>query len=501
MIDIILYFFFEVFLFFTTSSQYKIFQAHHYESRKYFKHNIKKKTFYFLLSFSVYVFCLFINNPIKILFVSLLLIIQTSLLFEKGNLKLTSRVKRFLFINFFFSTFLFLIPINKLVLLSTISTFYYIYLICTHLLSCFIENMIMNYYIKDAKRIITNIKVIGITGSYGKTSCKNILYDLLSTSCNVSKTPKSFNNKVGIVKSIRENVQSHDDYFISEYGVDKKGGLDKLLKIVKPNISWITEIGPQHLLTFKSIENIKNEKIKLATILDKFEFAIINNDNNYLKEEIPNLKCNVITYGIKNESCVSAKNIIMNNKGSSFDLYIDNKKCKNIKIKLLGEHNILNVLGAIAVLKCIDFNLSKIDVFAKLIKPIEHRLELTNLQGVKIIDDSFNSNEVGFKKAIDVLSLMKEEKYVITPGIIEQGKNSEIINYELGKYMATKIDFAILVEENANILKKGLLSNSFDEKKIIIKNNFYDAWEFVKSINSNNKIFLIENDLPSIYLK
>ena len=147
----------------------------------------------------------------------------------------------------------------------------------------------------------------------------------------------------------------------------------------------------------------------------------------------------------------------------------------------------------------IDFK--KIDGLVMKIKPIEHRLELKRIQGIKVIDDGFNSNEVGFKNAIDILSMMQEEKFIITPGIIEQGENSEKVNYELGKYMAKKIDFAILVEKNAYSLKKGLIDGGFAEGRILIKEDFLKAWEYVKSIANDEKIFLIENDLPSIYLR
>ena len=153
------------------------------------------------------------------------------------------------------------------------------------------------------------------------------------------------------------------------------------------------------------------------------------------------------------------------------------------------------------VLCGLGIKLKNIDYRISLIKQVEHRLETKILQGVKIIDDSFNSNVIGFKKAIDVLSLMKEEKCVITPGVIEQGADSCRVNYELGKYMACKIDFAILVEENASIIKQGLIDGGLSEDKIVVKNNFIEAWNFVKEINHDNKIFLIENDLPSIYLK
>ena len=414
---------------------------------------------------------------------------------RKRKFKVNKKSKKIFYYIFF------LLIKDKVFLSIIIGAFFYANFLIVHVVSTFIENFIMYFYVRNAKKIIKDVKVIGITGSFGKTSSKNILSDMLSVLFNVSKTPKSFNNKVGIVKSIRECVSKEDDYFICEYGVDKKGAMDKLLKICKPNISLITEVGPQHILTFKNIENIVNEKIKIAKILNKDEWVVINNDNDYLKNEVTKLTCNIVTFGIKNKSYIMAKNLKMDNEGSSFDLYIGEKRYKNLRICLLGEHNVLNVLGAIGVLKIIGVDFNKIRELVSLIKPIEHRMELKIMQGVKIIDDGFNSNEVGFKKAIDVLGLMEEEKYVITPGIIEQGKNGRIVNYELGKYMADKIDFAILVEENANVIKEGLISSGFDERKIVIKKDFNEAWEYAKRINDNKKIFLIENDLPSIYLK
>ena len=502
MSDILLIIVFPLLFFYPFFQQYKIVQAYHYEINRYYIHN-KNKILKFMLFFMLFIIIKVVNNKLLAYISALLLIIVLNFYMKekKGKLVLTTRVKRTFIIYFLFNYIICLLPTNKIDLIIINSLFFLLNFLVVHILSSGIENIIMKHYIRNAKKIVKNIKVIGITGSYGKTSCKNILYDMLNTLFNVSKTPKSFNNKVGIVKSIRDNVEKEDDYFICEYGVDRKNGMDKLLKIVKPNISIITEIGPQHLLTFKNIENIKNEKIKIAKILKENEYAIINNDNYYLNLEKDNLKCKVITYGIKNNSDIMAKNIINTSKGSIFDLYIDNKKHKTLKISLLGEHNVLNVLGAIGVLKCIGVDLSNINYLASLITPIEHRLELKTIQGIRIIDDAFNSNEEGFKKAIDILSLMEAKKYVITPGIIEQGENSSLINYKLGKYMANKIDYAILVESNALIIKKGLMDNGFEENKIIIKKDFKQAWNYIKEINSKDKIFLIENDLPSIYLK
>ena len=481
--------------------QYGVIQSYHYEFHKYLRWNFNKKLFALSLNIILFVVVLFLNNIYKNIFAVVVMIVNLCFLDTKNHIHFTNRIKRFLIIDIFITSAIVFFSDNKLLMIELINVFFVFYLLIIHLVSCLVEHLIMSFYIKEAKKIIENVKVIGITGSYGKTSCKNIVYDLLKDNFNVNKTPKSYNTKVGIVKSIREIVNREDDYFICEYGVDKKGGMNKLLKIVKPNISWITEIGSQHILTFKNIENILKEKLKIVKKLEEKEWAIINNDNEYLRKEIVNVKCNIITYGIKNTSYIMAKNIEITKDGSSFDLYIKNKKYKRLNTVLLGEHNILNVLGAIGVLIAIGADLSDIESKVSFIRPIEHRLEIKELQGVKIIDDSFNSNEVGFKKAVDILSLMNEVKYIVTPGVIEQGENSCRVNYELGKYMANKIDFAILVEENALILKKGLIDAGFKKERIVIKENFCESWEYIKSINDKNKIFLIENDLPDIYLK
>ena len=501
MLNLFFFFVFSFLLYPVIVSQYAIAQSYHYEISKYFKYQFKIKIIVSVICLIIYTISFFVNGIVKILLLFLQMAIIYIFLFRIIPFKLTNRVKRFFLCVFSINSLIYFLPFNKLDLLLCLETFILFFIFMSHLLSSFIEFNIINYYASQAKEIIKDVKIIGITGSYGKTSCKNIIFDMLEGTFNVSKTPKSYNNKVGIVKSIRECVNEGDDYFICEYGVDKKAAMDKLIDIARPNVALISEIGPQHLLTFKSIENIKNEKLKLVKCLNENEWAIINNDNQYLNEEIQYLKCNVLTYGIKNNSRVMAKDIKMTCNGSSFDLYVDDKFISTIKISLLGEHNILNVLGAISVLITLNIDLKDIKKLTLRIKPTEHRLQLKKMENIKVIDDSFNSNEVGFKNAIDVLALMKEEKIVITPGIIEQGDNSAYVNYKLGRYMASKVDKVILVEKNASIIEKGLLVENFKKDKIIIKKNFAEAWEYVKETSDDEKIYLIENDLPSIYLK
>lgn len=488
--------------FYIMKNEYAIFQCHHYESKKYFMSYSTKKYLYHISL--MLLFAAGILAEEILFYIIVFLSVITNFMFSiNRKIKLTKRVKRFFFIYFIVSYILFVfIPLDEIGSLFFYNNFIYLIILVSHSLSCVIENVILNSYIKETKSIMNGKLVIGITGSYGKTSSKNIVFDMLEKICNVSKTPKSYNTKVGIIKSIRENVDKFDDVFVCEYGVDRKGGMNKLLRVVKPNIALITEVGPQHILTFKNINNILNEKIKLAKSLKKCETAVINNDNKYLNREVDNLRCQVITYGINNDSYIMAKNINVTRNGSTFDVFVDKKKVKRLKIRLLGEHNILNTLGAIGVLLALKIDIKHIDKLVTNIMQVEHRLQLKTMDGLKVIDDSFNSNEKGFKYAIDVLNLMKEEKVVITPGVIEQGNSSNRVNFELGKYMANKVDFVVLVEKNSKSIKEGLLSNGFRKECIVEKNNFLEGWGIVKNMKDiENKIILIENDLPSIYLK
>ena len=335
MFELIISMLFLIVLVFPILNQYSVVQSCHYEILRYFKYEKCKKVLITLLNIGLFIMSFFLSDIDKNVIMVLLVFIISFAFYRKEKVKFTKRIKRFVLVYFVVGVLAFIFYQQRLFLIRLISSLFVFYLLFVHFISCLLEKTIMLYYVIDAKRIIDKINVIGITGSYGKTSCKNIIYDMLKCDFNVSKTPKSFNTRVGIVKSIRENVSREDDYFICEYGVDKKGGMDKLLKIVKPDIALITEVGPQHILTFKNIENIKNEKIKIAKALKENEFVVINNDNEYLKKEIKFLKCNVITYGIKNSSDIMAKNIEITSGGSSFDLYIKGKKYKRINSVLL----------------------------------------------------------------------------------------------------------------------------------------------------------------------
>ena len=472
---------------FVIIKEYVVLQSFHYELSKYFYHikNHRKKYFYFLY----FLLALFVLKAD--IFYCLLTGVLFIYLARDHKLIYTNRVKRVLVINAFLLTVFLLFDCLRYVFIVP-----FLYLLLVHCVSLFIEKIVYLQFLKKAKRKIINKYVIGISGSCGKTSVKNIVYDMLVNELNVTKTPKSFNNKMGILKSINEYVNDFDDYFVCEYGVDKVGGMDKLLKIVRPNIAILTEIGNQHLLSFKTVENILNEKMKLVLSLKDGGIAVINNDNNYLREY--NYKnINVLRYGIKNDSDVMAKNVVLHSNGSEFDLYIKNKYISRVTTSLLSIHSVENILCSICVCLYLKIDIERILVNIKNISNIPHRLELKFIDGIEVIDDSFNSNYKGFMEALEILSYSDKYKIIVTPGIIEQGDNNKQISYEIGKRIIECCDYVYLVSENSKYIKEYFNEVGFD--KFQMYDFFVDAFAKAKK-ETQEKIILIENDLPDIYL-
>ncbi len=467
-------------------NEYEIIQANHYEFKRYLYYLKEHKRYYLFLYFLLFVFV--INIPVLFITLSFFVIL---FLVNKKRLKWTNRFKRTVVINLLI---LFICFISGYI--RYIYPFSFFYLFFLHLISLFLEKIFFIKHLKSARRNIKDKVVIGITGSGGKTSIKNMIYDILINEFNVSKTPKSYNNKVGIVKGINDEVKKYDDYFVCEYGVDRVGAMDILTKVLKPNIAVISYIGNQHLLTFKSKENIFKEKIKLIEATGVDGCGIINNDDECLRNYNYRNK-RIIRYGINHKSDVMGKNIVSNISYSEFDLYIKDKFITRVHTKLLGMHSIENILAVIGVLLALNIEIEYIVKYIDTLSPVEHRLEYKIIEGIEVIDDSFNSNEKGFKNAIELLLTSSKYKIVITPGIIEQGANNRLLNTEIAKYLL-KCDFVCLVSENGENIAREFKNNHFDNYKQF--DTFYNAFNFAKAIDKE-KIILIENDLPDIYLK
>ena len=390
-----------------------------------------------------------------------------------------------------------------------------------------LEHSFHKAYLKDAKRILKEYKpqIIGITGSYGKTSTKMISAAILNQKFITLPTPASYNTLMGVCRVIRENLSKKDKIFIAEMGAYRRGSIKKLCDLVEPEIGILTAIGPQHLERFGTLENIRLAKSELLEALPKNGIAIINfNDINCREaaQNFPNL--NIIRYGIIEKDCenreinldVYAKDIHITSEGCSFHIInVLTDIALDVKTKLLGRHNILNILAAVALAGKLNISDKQIQDAISKLQPIEHRLQLlANKNNIHIIDDAFNSNPVGAKNALEVLKQFegnkkgkKGKKILITPGMVELGDIQEEENYKFGKLAADACDYVILVglgsaskKSTIEQIKRGLLENNFSSNNIYLLANIEEATKQLQNIVRANDIVLFENDLSDNYL-
>jgi len=367
-----------------------------------------------------------------------------------------------------------------------------------------IEKAFQNYYINDAKKILKshhNLTVVGITGSYGKTTTKFILNRILSEKYNVVCTPQSFNTPMGVVRTVRESLKPQTQIFICEMGAKNIGDIKEICDIAHPDYGIITSVGAQHLETFKSVDNVYKTKFELADAVElKNGEVFICGDSEEILSRTPENK--YTRFGINQNNGFRAENITYNRNGSNFDLVLKEEKI-NVTTKLLGLHSVCDIVAAAAVAYTLGVKPEDIKFAVSSLKPTEHRLELKSFKNSSLlIDDAYNANPVGCIEAVHVLgSFDGMKKTIITPGLIELGDKEYDCNFALGVESAKYCDKIILVGENrSKPLKDGALSEGFNEDNLYVVKSFAEAMQiYLKDVGSDS-IVLLENDLPDNYL-
>ena len=368
-----------------------------------------------------------------------------------------------------------------------------------------IERTICQHYINDAKRKLKaspDMLIIGVTGSYGKTSTKFILERLLSEKYTVTVTPESFNTPMGVVRTIREKMQPGTQIFIAEMGAKNVGDIREICDIVEPSMGLITSIGPQHLNTFGTLDNIIKTKFELAdAVAKKGGRMFLNGDNEAIRKKSADYQ-NVVLYGSKDGDC-RAENITCSSGGSSFDICIGDTRIP-VSTRLLGTHNVLNITGAAAVAHSMGVSDADIRFAVSALKPTAHRLELKRLaKGATLIDDAYNSNPGGCIEAVRVLSRFeKMKKIIVTPGLVELGEKEYECNYNLGLEAGKVCDEIYLVgHERAKPMADALEKLGFDKGCVHVTASFKEAMALLTPTLDQTCVVLFENDLPDNYLK
>lgn len=438
---------------------------------------------------------------------------------EKKPLVVTPRIKRLYATIFLFSLFI-TILFRLLVYLAgvlTCSAFFslsfltvflpffgdYIVVIAANINSPF-ENERNESFVRRAGERLASLDgliKIGITGSYGKTSVKEILAVMLEERYRTLATPASYNTPLGIAVTAQKLDETYD-VFIAELGARRKGDIRKLCEIVKPTHCVLNGITTQHLETFGSIENVFEEKTELLRSL-RGGVAVVSNESEWTaKVDESSIPCGVklLKCGIeKNNSSVYARDLLLSEHGAEFTI-VWNGKGIRVRSPLLGAHNVTNVLLASAL--CLEMGLSEGEVARGVsrLKQISHRLEVTRANGVTVIDDGYNANERGAAEAIKVLSLFKGRKILVTPGLVELGERFEGANYEFAKNAGSKIDVAVLVSsKGVPFLKRGLLDGGLEKESLFVASSLEQAKKILKGLTKIGDVILFENDLPDVY--
>lgn len=500
-----------------------LYHLHMFQLNSYFyakhchwiKKNINKIVKEFLFIEIPFFLTLFDNTFLSVLAIFILALSVISN-FPKGKskiaLKFTSRVIRLLVSEVIVSAVLIAVGVicnMDIVFVASVLNILSVALaMAANFINTPIEKAIQKHYINDAKRILKempNLTVIGITGSYGKTSVKNFLYKTLSSKYEVLITPKNYNTTMGVVKTIRENLKPIHQVFICEMGATRVGDIKEICDIVNPTVGIITSIGPQHLQSFKSIDNVIKTKFELQEAVARNNGTMfLNYNNEYIKQK--NITSKFYSYGVSDSDSSSefdytGFNIKSVSSGIGFDVKkADDTEISHFETSIIGKHNVTNLVGAIACANFLGVPYKKMIPKVRDIKGVPHRLELIDKGAYTIIDDAYNSNPVSSKSAIDTLLEFEGTHIIVTPGLIELGENEDKYNFELGEY-ATKCDYIYLVgEHHSKPVYDGAISKGFDKNKIFICSSPVEAVAKISSSNISGKItILLENDLPDNY--
>lgn len=368
-----------------------------------------------------------------------------------------------------------------------------------------VEAAVRSWYLGDARKILAqrdDLIRIGITGSYGKTSCKFILGTILSEKYDVLVPPSSYNTPMGVTRVVREQLKRSHEVLIAEMGARYVGDIKELCELVHPQHGLITWVGPQHLETMGSIENIAKTKYELIEGLEKGGCAFFPADNDICRDMYDKTQGEKALFALdfKGDVFARAENLETGSFGSRFDLVLGGERIA-CETKLLGKHNIVNITGCAAVAHRLGLGPAQIRLGIRKIQPIEHRLQLLPSRGgITVIDDAFNANPSGVRAAMDVLSTFEGRKIVVTPGLVELGEQEAAENNKFGKAMADVADLVYLIgERHTRPIYDGLIESGFDKTRIRVFSSLDEATKELWNMAKPGDVVIFVNDLPDNY--
>ncbi len=373
-----------------------------------------------------------------------------------------------------------------------------------------IEAAVRQSYLHSARQALDRAHptVIAITGSYGKTSTKEFVAHLLGARYRVLKTPKSYNTLMGVCKVINQilpNDQSYE-YFVVEMGAYIPGEIAAICRLVRPTISLVTAVGPMHLERFGSLDNTARAKYELIEALPPDGTAVFNDDDPRVQamhtRGYPTTRIGVTRQDTPGAR-FSAHNLKMTIDGLDFDVRdSESGETAHIHAPVYGEHNVSNLLMAIAIGRHVGIPLTELAHRAATVQPAEHRLVRRVLpNGVVTIDDAYSANPVGSRQALAVLALNPTgRRIVITSGMVELGPIQADENCKLGSAIAqTATDVVLINAKQTDPIQQGLREANFPPDRLHIVETTAEAVQWMTANAHTGDAVLIMADLPDTY--
>ncbi len=358
-----------------------------------------------------------------------------------------------------------------------------------------------------------DLTIVAITGSYGKTSTKFAIAEILRQRFNTLATPGSFNTPMGICRVVNDQLRDDHRVMVLEMGARYEGDIRELTDLVRPDIAVVTSVGLAHLETMGPIERIQRVKGDLVAGIKPGGQVVLNVDDPRVAGMVERLPAGhgrvwkVSTVGADGADII-ASDITYDATGARFTVRDDTHESVEVTTRLLGEHNVANVLLAMGVGRAMGLRLRQIAHAAARIAPVDHRLALRQEDGVTVIDDAFNSNPVGARNAVEILGRIPiregGRRAIVTPGMVELGARQEVENRAFGEAIASNLrgegDLAILVGARQTApIRAGLAAGGFPDARVRVVRSLFAARDVLREELREGDVVLYENDLPDHY--
>jgi UDP-N-acetylmuramoyl-tripeptide--D-alanyl-D-alanine ligase len=369
------------------------------------------------------------------------------------------------------------------------------------------ESRSRRHYVREAKNALEKVNpfVIGITGSYGKTSTKNALAQLIQITLGPAFWPQQgINTEMGISRSIRESLKPFTEYAVIEMAAYGRGSIKRLCSLTPPKAGIITGVGLAHLDRFGSEETIYQAKSELAQAIPEEGILVCNGDNAGARKMASDYrKKTTLLYGLdNNRSDLDCVIIPMQTtfKGTHFSLIWKGQTYDGFT-PLHGESALSNCAGAFTLACALGANPQFAVAALSTLAPVRNRLQMTTDNKRTYIHDAYNSNPDGFISALNVLKqLPAKKKILMTPGMVELADRNEEMHRKVGKYAAGICNLAIIVgKTNRDSLNNGLLDGGLKQAQVIHAEHRSEAFEQLSIHLEQGDAVLIENDLPDLY--